>query len=82
MYEDGLCSCGHPLVLAHDQDNDGWYDVHKPQCQSCAASERATTGNGNDQYEPAPGEKVFTIFNAEGKAAAVARRRAHTTPSP
>lgn len=74
IYEDGLCSCGQPLILAHDEQNEGWYDVHKPQCQSCAAQELATRGTSNDPYVPAPGEKVFTSFDAKAKAEAMARR--------
>lgn len=74
IYEDGLCSCGQPLVVAHDPDNDGWYESHKVQCQSCAAQERATTGSGGDSYVPTPGEKIFTSFDSAGKAAALARR--------
>lgn len=62
LYEDGLCACGHPLVLAHHPDNDGWYDAHKLQCHSCAARERATAGSGTDPYVPQPGEKVFTQY--------------------
>lgn len=62
IYEDGLCSCGQPLILAHHPDNDGWYDSHKTQCHSCAARERATQGNGKDHYVPAPGEKVYTLY--------------------
>lgn len=74
VYEDGLCGCGHPTILAHGDENDGWFKAHKTQCQSCAAQERATAGNKNEQYVPAPGEKVFTSFDAQGKAEAAARR--------
>jgi hypothetical protein len=74
VYEDGLCGCGHPLVVAHDPDNEGWYEVHKPQCQACASQERATTGTGGNPYVPTPGEKVYTALDVEGKAAALARR--------
>lgn len=83
IYEDGLCACGQPRVISHHTDNDGWYEIKKAECFSCAAQERATAGSGNTPYTPAPGEKVYTIFNSEGKAQAAARRAAlHTTPSP
>lgn len=62
IYEDGLCSCGQPVVLAHHEDNDGWYDAHKRQCHSCAAQERATSGPGSDPYVPQPGEKLWTTY--------------------
>ena len=62
IYEDGLCSCGAPVVLAHHPDNDGWYDAHKTQCHRCAAQERAVRGNGKDPYEPVPGEKVYATY--------------------
>jgi hypothetical protein len=76
IYEDGLCGCGQPLVLAHHEDNDGWYEAHKKQCHSCAARERATQGNGKDQYTPAPGEKVYTVYTRpEGKPLPPFKRR-------
>jgi hypothetical protein len=81
IYEEGLCSCGHPLILSHDELSEGWYNVLKPTCQSCAAQERATTGNKGNPYVPSPGEKVYTIFDAEGKAAAEARRAARVAPA-
>lgn len=62
VYEDGLCSCGQPVILAHHPDNDGWYDTHKKQCHSCASRERATSGTGTDPYVPLPGEKVHTQY--------------------
>lgn len=76
IYEAGLCSCGHPMVIAHDPDNDGWYDTHKVQCHSCAKRELATRGDGTNPYVPEPGEKVHTVFDADGKAAAALRRQA------
>ncbi|XAZ30674.1 hypothetical protein AAHB34_16135 [Paenarthrobacter ureafaciens] len=66
VYEDGLCACGQPTILAHHKQNDGWYDAQKVQCHSCAARERATTGNGTDRYVPQPGEKVYTIYTRPG----------------
>lgn len=62
MYEDGLCGCGQPLVLAHHPENDGWYDSVKTQCHSCAARERATQGTSKERYEPQPGEKISTRY--------------------
>lgn len=59
IYEDGLCACGQPMVVAHHPDNDGWYKAHKAQCQSCAAKER--TGAG--ATPPEPGEKVYTTYD-------------------
>jgi hypothetical protein len=62
IYEDGLCSCGQPLILAHHPDNDGWYEAHKTQCHSCAAREIATQGTSKEQYVPQPGERVYTTY--------------------
>lgn len=74
VYEDGLCSCGHPTILSHDDDNDGWYEAHKVQCQSCAEQERSTSSTGKDPYIPSPGEKVYTTLDTQAKAEAMARR--------
>jgi len=63
IYEDGLCACGQPMILAHHEQNDGWYDAHKVQCHSCAARERETQGKGGQAYQPAPGEKVFSRYS-------------------
>ena len=60
VYEDGLCACGQPIVLAHHPDNDGWYTAHKVQCKSCASRELATSGSG---YKPAPGEKMRITYD-------------------
>lgn len=62
IYEDGLCSCGQPTILAHHEQNDGWYDAKKKQCHSCAKREASTKPNGNEPYVPMPGEKVYTIY--------------------
>lgn len=58
IYEDGLCSCGQPMAIAHHPDNDGWYDARKVQCKSCAKRESANTG----QQTPEPGEKIYTVY--------------------
>ena len=62
IYEDGLCQCGQPIVIAHHPDNEGWYEAEKVQCQSCASRERATSGTGKEAYTPMPGEKVHTRY--------------------
>lgn len=62
IYEDGLCGCGQPVIIAHHPDNDGWYDAKKTQCHSCASREMATAGTGKDAYTPLPGEKVSTKY--------------------
>ena len=62
IYEDGLCSCGQPTVLAHHEQNDGWYDAAKVQCHSCAAREHATRANGSEPYQPMPGERLYTRY--------------------
>jgi hypothetical protein len=62
LYESGLCNCGQPTILAHHQDNDGWYEANKVQCHSCAARERATQGTSQEAYVPQPGERVSTTY--------------------
>ena len=81
IYEAGLCGCGHPVVIAHDEQSDGWFGAKKVQCHSCAAQERATTGNGKDPYVPQPGEKVYTTYDAEGRAKSDARKNASRNPT-
>lgn len=62
MYEDGLCACGQPIVLAHHPDNDGWFEALKVQCHSCGSRENATKGSGKEAYKPEPGEKIYTSY--------------------
>jgi hypothetical protein len=50
------------MILAHHEDNDGWYGTTKVQCHSCAARERATKGTSKEPYEPAPGERIATSY--------------------
>lgn len=53
------------MILAHHEDNDGWYKANKTQCHSCAARERATAPNGNEPYVPEAGEKISTEFTRD-----------------
>ncbi|MDJ0321826.1 hypothetical protein [Pseudarthrobacter sp. PS3-L1] len=73
-YEGGLCSCGQPMILAHDKDNEGWYEPHKTYCYSCAARETATQGDGKNPYKPEPGERVYTALDPVAKTTALKRR--------
>ncbi|MDR4533209.1 hypothetical protein [Glutamicibacter sp. PS] len=63
VYEDGLCSCGHPVELAHHPDNDGWYEAHQKICHACAARERATKGTEKNPHRAEPGERVYTTYD-------------------
>jgi hypothetical protein len=61
IYEDGLCKCGQPVILAHHEDNDGWYTAHATQCHSCAARERASKPTKG--AEPTPGQQWYTTYD-------------------
>lgn len=58
LYKDGLCACGHPAVIAHDDEHDGWI-VAKDDviCHACAALDRKRDGDA----KPAPGQKVYAV---------------------
>ena len=56
-WEEGLCSCGQPAVIAHHPDNDGEYDIERVQCHACAALDQANKGR-----EPEPGEKSWAQY--------------------
>lgn len=62
-WEQGLCSCGQPIAVAHHPDNDGWYDPKVTQCHSCAEMERHT---GSKDYRPDAGEKLSTKYTRPG----------------
>jgi hypothetical protein len=36
MYEASLCSCGHPVSRAHNDDMEGYYSKVERVCQACA----------------------------------------------
>ncbi|WP_123378619.1 hypothetical protein [Pseudokineococcus lusitanus] len=46
LYEDSLCTCGHPRDRAWNDDSDGHWEVAEHICQACAARDRARTTEG------------------------------------
>lgn len=60
MYRDGLCSCGHPVAVAHEDEHDGWFVAKTSVCVACAAVDHK-----RDDDKPAPGEKVYTVDERE-----------------
>lgn len=57
MYKDGLCSCGHPAVIAHDDEHDGWIVAKSDVvCHVCAALEGKRE---KDNIEP--GQKIYAV---------------------
>ena len=59
IYEDGMCSCGHPKHLCRHPSNDGWFEVKTDQCQARAATDRVTSVKG---YKPEPGTALYTVY--------------------
>lgn len=42
------CGCGQPRKLAHDEDTEGWWEVHEVQCQARKALEDARPEKSED----------------------------------
>lgn len=61
LYKDGLCACGHPIVITHDDEHDGWYATKTSVCAACAALDRKR--DGDDKSEP--GEKAYVVDERE-----------------
>ena len=65
IYLDGMCSCGWPMVICRDPDNDGWFEIPEKVsvCQVQAVIDRETKERrGNDNYQPEPGEILNVIY--------------------
>lgn len=62
LYRDGLCSCGKPLIVAHDPANEGWYEAKESVCHACAPTER----HREEDKKPTPGAKVYPVYDPEG----------------
>ena len=58
-YKDGLCACGKPLLIAHHEDNDGWYSAKSTVCHACAAMDRKR--DSGDEMQP--GEKAYPSYD-------------------
>ena len=66
LYEDGLCSCGWPIVICQDPENDGWFELpdRTTICQVRAVLDRESKERrGNSSYEPEPGELLNVVLN-------------------
>lgn len=65
IYLDGMCSCGWPMVICRDSENDGWFELPEKVsvCQVQAVIDReAKERRGNTNYEPEPGEILNVIY--------------------
>ncbi|GAA1453477.1 hypothetical protein ACFP47_09215 [Nesterenkonia lacusekhoensis] len=64
LYKDGLCSCGQPIILAHDDENSGWFVAQESVCVACAAVEDHREDKGDDVEK---GAKVFPVSELDQK---------------
>ncbi len=55
IYQDGLCGCGKPVIVAHSEENKGWYETKSSICHACAASESAMKGKDGKRRDAEPG---------------------------
>lgn len=73
IYLDGLCSCGWPMVVCRDPENDGWFELSEKTtiCQVQAVVDREKRERqGNDTYQPDPGEILNVVYTREDAAPA------------
>lgn len=57
MYKDGICSCGHPTIIAHDDEHEGWLVPKTAVCHACAALDKERDG----EEKTKPGQKVYIV---------------------
>ena len=65
IYLDGMCSCGWPMTICRDPENDGWFEIPDKisVCQVQAVIDRETKDRqSNDNYTPEPGEILNVIY--------------------
>lgn len=65
IYLDGMCSCGWPMIICRDPDNNGWFEIPEKVtvCQVQAViDQEAKERRGNANYEPEPGEILNVIY--------------------
>lgn len=69
MYLDGICSCGWPMVVCRDPENDGWFELDERTtvCQVQAVIDRESKERrSNENYEPEPGEILNVVYVRDG----------------
>ena len=60
-----MCSCGWPVVLCRDSENDGWFELPEKVsvCQVQAVIDRESKERqDNPNYAPAPGEILSVVY--------------------
>ncbi|WP_426566378.1 hypothetical protein ACPPVT_07480 [Angustibacter sp. McL0619] len=62
MYESSLCSCGHPINRAHNEDMEGYYSKVERLCQACRVIELAQADD-----RPEAGRKVGVVDDSYGE---------------
>lgn len=63
-----MCSCGWPLVLCQDPENDGWFELSQRTtvCQVRAVLDREQRERQqNSNYVPEPGELLRVVLTRE-----------------
>lgn len=68
IYLDGMCSCGWPMMVCRDPENDGWFELPERTtvCNVQAVIDReAAERRSNAAYEPVPGEILNVILTRE-----------------
>lgn len=66
-----MCSCGWPIVVCRDPENDGWFELADKTtvCQVQAVIEREQRDRqANENHEPTPGE-ILNVVYTKGAAA-------------
>lgn len=67
-----MCSCGWPIVVCRDPENDGWFELSERTtvCQVKAVLDRETKERqANDHYEPEAGEILNVVYTKEADTA-------------
>lgn len=60
FYQDGLCACGKPIIVAHDEAQDGWYETKESTCYACKTTEQ------EKKEKAEPGSKTYVVLDPEG----------------
>lgn len=63
-----MCSCGWPVVVCRDPENDGWFELDERTtvCQVQAVVDReAKDRKANPNYEPEPGEILSVVYTRD-----------------
>lgn len=71
IYLDGMCSCGWPMVVCRDPENNGWFELAEQTviCNVQAVIDReAEERRGSETYQPEAGEILNVVYTREAGA--------------